>query len=154
GEVTFVDEDASRGESVAEWVQEQLESIVRHRLAPPATTDRAKPVLRFAETGDEHPPGPLLIFHRGPLASSYGIKDRQITVVNRTVGKENFTIFVLENDRNPEGRYLPRSYVVRYWDAATGRLLRSETVQDGWQRVGSLDLPTRHAMTTATDAGL
>jgi hypothetical protein len=49
---------------------------------------------------------------------------------------------------------LPRSYVVRYWDAATGRLLRTETAQESWQRVGSWDLPVERTITTATDAGL
>jgi hypothetical protein len=32
--------------------------------------------------------------------------------------------------------------------------LRTETVQAGWQRLASWDLPARHTVTTATDAGL
>jgi Protein of unknown function (DUF3386) len=153
GAVEFVDDAPDAQEAVAGWVQEQLESIVQHRLARPAA-ERARPVLRFAEARDDHPLGRLLTFDGGRFASSYRVKDRQILVVNRNVGKENFTITILENDRNPEGKYLPRSYVVRYWDAATGRLLRTETVQDGWHRVGAWDLPALHTVTTATDAGL
>jgi hypothetical protein len=154
GEVTFVDEAPDRAEAVGGWVQEQLDSIVQHRLPQPAGQGRARPVLRFAEAVDDNPLGRLLIFDGGRFASSYRIKDRQILVVNRTTGKEHMTITVLENDRTPEGRYLPRSYAVRYWDAVSGRLLRTETVQDGWQRLGSWDLPARHVVTTATDAGL
>src|SRR5262249_9557147 len=52
------------------------------------------------------------------------------------------------------GRFLPRGYVVHSWESGTGRLLRTETVRDRWQRVGSWDLPADHEMTTATDAGL
>jgi hypothetical protein len=155
GKVTFTDKDPSREDAVAPWIQEQLESIVLHRLARPAATgERPKPVLRFGELKDDHPLGRLLIFDGGKFASSYRVKDKQIMVVNRHSGKENMTITVLENDRNPEDRFLPRSYVVQYWDAATGALQRTETVQERWQRLGSWDLPARRTVTTASAAGL
>lgn len=154
GTVTFADDMPDREESVSAWVQEQLESIVLHRLARATSASAAKPVLRFADARDDHPLGRLLIFDGGKFASSYRISDRQIKVVNRSLGKENFTITVLRNDRNPEGKYLPHSYAVRYWDAASGRLLRTETIEDDWRRLGSWDLPASHWVTTATDAGL
>jgi hypothetical protein len=154
GEVTFADDDASRAEAVSGWVEDQLSSIVLHRLARPTPPGKPRPVVRFAESGDDHPLGRLLTFEGGKFASSYRTRDKQIWVVNRHLGKENVTITTLENDRNPEGRFLPRSYAVRYWEAGTGRLLRTETVQDRWERVGSWDLPAAHTTTTATDAGL
>jgi Protein of unknown function (DUF3386) len=154
GEVDFKDDDSSREESVGRWVHDQLGSIVLHRLSRPATKERPKPVLRFGEMRDDHPLGRLLIFDGGKFASSYRIKDRQITVVNRHVGQENLTITTLENDRTKEGQFLPHSYAVQYWEAATGRLLRTETIQDRWQRVGSWDLPILHSTTTASDAGI
>jgi len=155
GKVTFADTDPSREESVAPWVQEQLESIVQHRMARPAGAgERPRPVLRFGESKDDHPLGRLLIFDGGKFASSYRVKDKQIMVVNRHVGKENMTITVLDNDRNTEGLFLPRSYTVQYWDATTGDLKRTETVQDRWQRVGLWDLPARHTVTMATSSGL
>jgi hypothetical protein len=153
GGVEFADDVADRQEAVADWVQGQLASLVMHRLARPASA-AAKPVLRFAEARDDHPLGRLLVFDGGRFASSYRVRDRQILGVNRHVGKENMTITVLKNDRDADGKYLPRSYVVRYWDAAGGRLLRAETVADDWRRVGAWDLPARHQVTTATDAGL
>jgi hypothetical protein len=154
GEVSFSDDKQDREESVSGWVQEQLESIVLHRMARPASPDRARPVLRFGESRADHPFGRLLIFDGGKFASSYRIKERQIMVVNRDMGKENMTITTLENHKNAEGKYLPKSYVVRYWDAQSGRLTRSETVQDEWQRLGSWDLPVSRTVTAASDAGL
>jgi hypothetical protein len=154
GEITFSEDDPSRTETVSGWVDAQLGSLVRHRLAAPKTPGQPKPVLRFAETRDEHPLGRLLIFDGGRFASSYRIRDRQLTVVNRHLGKENVTITALENERNAEGRFLPRSYTVQYWESGTGRLLRTEAVKDRWRRVGSWDLPSDHSVTTATDAGL
>jgi hypothetical protein len=154
GEVTFTEDDPSRTETVAGWVDAQLGSLVRHRLAPPKAPGQSKPVVRFAETRDDHPLGRLLIFDGGRFASSYRIRDQQITVVNRHLGKENLTITALENERNAAGRFLPRSYTVQYWESGTGRLLRTEAVTDRWRRVGAWDLPAVHSVTSATDSGL
>jgi hypothetical protein len=44
--------------------------------------------------------------------------------------------------------------VVQYWDAATGKLQSTETIQERWQRVGSWDLPSLHSVLTASDTGL
>jgi hypothetical protein len=139
------------------WLREQLESIVLHRAArrPGGTPARRRPpVLRFADNETDHPLGRLLVFEGGRFASSYRVKDGQLTVVNRHLGKENMTITVIDNQRNKEGKYLPRSYVVQYWDAASGALLRSETVMETWTRVGAFDLPATHTVTAASGSGL
>lgn len=154
GEMTFSEDDPSRTEAVSGWVEAQLNSLILHRLPRPSQPGRPKPVLRFAHTRDDHPLGRLLIFEGGRFASSYRIRDKQIMVVNRHLGKENLTITALENERNVEGRFLPRCYIVHSWESGTGRLLRTETVRDRWLRVGSWDLPAAHEVTTATDAGL
>jgi hypothetical protein len=64
------------------------------------------------------------------------------------------TITVLENARNADGHFLPRSYVVHYWDTATGKLNSVESYQDRWQRIGRWDLPASHSVSTASDSGL
>ena len=153
GKSTFTADD-STAEAASEWVQQQFESIVLHRLARPTPADASKPVLRFGEAKDDHPFGQLLIFDGGQFASSYRVKDKQILVVNRHVGKENMTITVLDNDRNADGLFLPHSYTVQYWDAAAGEPKRTETVQQRWQRLGSWDLPAQHTVTTASASGL
>jgi Protein of unknown function (DUF3386)/Domain of unknown function (DUF4198) len=154
GEVIFSDNDPNREESVSGWVQDQLESIVLHRMVRPTSPDRPKPVLRFGEDRNDHPLGRLLIFDHGQFASSYRVKDRQIVVVNRKMGKENMTITIQENEKNAEGHFLPRSYMVQYWNAATGNLSRSESFLDRFVRVGSFDLPASRTITTATPTGL
>jgi hypothetical protein len=161
GKVTVAADGTVQLENVEEaaqrWLQDQLESMAMHRGAgaQDEPSDSPKPVLRFAEAADgNHPLGRLLIFEGGRFASSYRVKDRQIAVVNRHAGRQYMTITVLDNDKNAEGKFLPRSYTVQYWDAATGDLNRTETVHDRWQRVGSWDLPTSHTMTIASGAGL
>jgi hypothetical protein len=139
-------------EVVKPWVSEQLESIAMHRAA--SSGDSPRPVLRFADQEWDHPLGRLLTFDGGRFASSYRVKDRQITVVNRHLGRLNMTITVLDNERNADGLFLPHSYTVQYWDAATGEPGRTETVQDRWTRVGAWDLPSAHTVTSASAAGL
>ena len=90
----------------------------------------------------------------GDFASSYRVKDDQITVVNRHIGPMNMTITVLENQKTPEGKFLPRAYTVQYWNAADGSLLRTQTFQNQWQRVGKFDLPAEDTVVTSSSDGL
>lgn len=136
---------------VTPWVQEQLDSLVLHRMARP---DGKPPTVRFADHDASNPLGRLVMFEGGQFASSYRVKDRQIMVVNRLLGKVNMTINVLENDLNAEKKYLPRAYLVQYWNGKTGELQRVETVQNRWTRLGEWDLPTRISVATTSSAGM
>jgi hypothetical protein len=138
------------------WLQDQLDSLVMHRLAQPAsdTAGAHTPRLHFADLADNHPLGRLMAIEGDAMGSSYRVKDQQITVVNRRMGKQNMTITVLDSDKNPEGRFLPHSYVVNYWDAATGKLNRVETFQERSTRKGSWDLPVMRSILTASESGL
>lgn len=139
-------------DATADWVEDQLTSIVRHRQAPPNSD--SPPVLYFADQDQTHPLGRLLTFVGGQFASSYRVRDDEIVVVNRKLGDLNMTITVLENERNVDGKLLPRAYTVQYWDAKTGQLARTESIQNRWTRVGNCDLPTELTVTTASDSGL
>ena len=88
------------------------------------------------------------------MASSYRVKDRQIMVVNRAMGKLNMTITVTENDVNAEKKFLPRAYTVQYWNASTGDLQRTESIQNRWTRVGELDLPSLVSVQASSGTGL
>jgi hypothetical protein len=141
-------------EPLAAWVQDQLESITMHRAAGRTPSpDDPKPFVRFADEEVGHPLGRLLAFEGGHFATSYRVKDKQLTTVNRVLDGQNMTITVLDNDRNAEGKFLPRSYTVQYWDEQTGQPARTETVQDRWTRAGDFDLPERHTVTTASADG-
>ena len=136
--------------SAKSWVEGQLGSIAMHRIAQ-EPGDR--PVLRFLDDDETHPLGRLLAFEGGQFASSYRIKDRQITSVNRKMGSSNMTIITLDNEKTPDGHFLPLGYSVQYWDDLTGDLRRTESIRDRWARVGTFDLPASHMVTTASDGG-
>ncbi|WP_010584827.1 DUF3386 family protein [Schlesneria paludicola] len=138
-------------EVAATWVEEQLHSIVIHRMDSPSS---AAPILRFADQDTENPLGRLLTFVGGQSASSYRVKDGQLKVVNRRQGTENMTITVLENAETPEGKFLPRLYNVQYWDASSGALLRTESFENRWKRIGAFDLPVLNSVLISSAAGL
>ncbi len=136
------------------WARSQLRSIVMHRgLDGPPHQD---PGSSFAGTESEadaeaNPLGRLIRLSGDDSQSAYRIKGDEIKEVNRTMGKTRFTNVVLENTRNAENKLLPVAFMTSYFDAATGKLQRVETVQDSWVRVGKLDLPRSHTQITATD---
>lgn len=135
------------------WINEQLSSLVMHRRTS-GKNDGPEPVLRFADRDVNHPLGRLLTYVGGQFASSYRVKDNQLLVVNRAFGEQNMTITVLENEKNPEGKFLSRDYTVQYWDAKTGKLDRTETVRNRWKRIGRIDLPVEITVSTASSSGL
>jgi hypothetical protein len=142
---------------MAEWVDEQLESLTMHRAAgqsrDSAQSERPKPAIRFADSQADHPLGRLVAFDGGQCASSYRVKDRQVMTVNRVIDGDNVTIAVLDNEQNADGQFLPRAYTVQAWDEQTGAPTRSETVRDSWTRVDAWDLPSVHIVTSATADG-
>jgi hypothetical protein len=144
----------SDDDATVSWVEEQLGSIAMHRAEATRASGESPARLWFGDPDDaDHPLGRLLIFEGGRFASSYRVKDRQITVVNRALGDENMTITVLDNEVNAEGQFLPRGYIAHYWDETMGRLLRSEAVKERWRRVGDFDLPVEHTVVRSSDAG-
>jgi hypothetical protein len=133
--------------AAAAWARRVLASVVSHRLAGPEENTPCA----FADDNATHPLGRAVRVVGDEFDSSYRVRDRQILVVNRTMKDTRFTITVLENRANAEGKFLPAHYVVNYWDAKGG-LSRSEAHRQTWQRFGRFDLP-REAFVLATEAG-
>jgi hypothetical protein len=128
------------------WAKSTLGSIVGHRID---TTIRDTPCA-FADDNRTHPMGRLVRVLNDEMHSGYRIRDEQIFVVNRNVGGQRFTISVLENIKNKEGKYLSAHFVVDYWNPTTGELTRSDANQQTWTRVGPVDLPVTARVVTAT----
>lgn len=127
------------------WAKGIFGSIVGHRLD---STPRDTPCA-FGDSETTHPMGRLIRVLNDEMHSGYRIRDEQILVVDRHVGGQKFTISVLENRKNAEGKYLPVSFVVDYWNPTSGELLRSDATYQSWKRVGSFDLPVVARIVTA-----
>ncbi|HEY8503324.1 MAG TPA: DUF3386 family protein [Gemmataceae bacterium] len=133
------------------WALRATRSLVAHRL--PQTREAPTP-CRFADEGDaDHPLGRKVLVLNDELHSSYRIRDEQILEVNRVMKDARFTITVLENRKTPEGKYLPCSYQVSYWDTEGKELTRAEGHVNTWERVGAFDLPAEIRVITAAKPG-
>ena len=151
GDISF-DDSKIEDTAAREWIRDQLHSIVIHRV--PSSGIQSKPLLNFADQDTAHPFGRLLTFHGGRFASTYRIRDDEITVVNRSLGKENMSLQMLETERNAEQQILPRAYQVQYRDAATGAITRVESFQTRWHRIGKFDLPESLTQSTSAAGGV
>jgi hypothetical protein len=130
------------------WASRAINSLVQHRFS----TGEESYNVEFADEVLEHPLGRLIRFKEDRLHSLYRISGDYISEVHRTMGDTRFTISVLQVARNAEGKYLPHTYSVSYWNAKTGELTSNRVVQDTWRRVGKWDLPERTvAVLTAAD---
>jgi uncharacterized GH25 family protein len=138
-------------ENAEGWVKRELGSVVGHRLADSASP--ATPCV-FLDDVKVHPLGRAIRVLNDEFHSSYRVRDRQITVVNRQMPDARFTITVMENQLNEERQFLPSFYVVNTWDAKTEALRSSQAFHQTWQRVGKYDLPATVTVVTATDGKL
>jgi hypothetical protein len=129
------------------WAKRMLASIAGHRMD--SGTEAPTPCAFLAEdTG--HPLGRAIRVVNDEYHSSYRVRDRQITEVNRHMKDVRFTIIVLENRRNEEKQFLPACFTVETWDLKTDALRGSETQHQTWHRVGKFDLPATTTVVTAT----
>jgi len=143
GKVTFTGIDAA----MEPWAKRSLVSTVGHRIDESAERDTP---CAFPDDNQDHPLGRTVRVLTDELHSSYRIRDNQIMEVNRQMRDLRFTISVVENRPNAEGKYLSVSYAVNYWNAETGALQKSEAHHQTWNRVGKFDLPVTTTVITSS----
>ncbi len=121
------------------WIDEQLASLVNHRMPETPFTEAAE----FQVEDGHHALGRLLKLEDAGMGSMYRVQDDVITEVNRDAGPMRFTISVLSVELNREGQYLPGVFTASFWNRKSGDLMMSQTFVHHWTRVGSFDLPER-----------
>ncbi len=121
------------------WAIGKLHSTASHRMP----SYRTEYDVSFADEETTHPLGRLIKFNGDSLHSLYRIRDDVITEVHRQMGESRFTISVMDVARNKQGKYLPRTYSVAYWNTKSGAMIGNHTSYGRWKRIGDFDLPTR-----------
>ena len=136
--------------AVADWVEEQLQTLVQHRMPDGEVTEGT---ITYAERDDVHPLGRKIDLGDPTTQSVYRIKDDVIMEVNRNAGPMRFTITVLEISRNAENKYLPRSFTMNFFDKNSGDLKSSLAYFNDWQRVGA-SIYQRRSLKRGHNAGV
>ncbi len=133
GEVSF---DVSDGAPQA-WLERTVSSLVMHRLPGNEVGSGGE----FLRQVTPHPLGQEIELHGEGMGSIYRVNQDVVREVNREMGSGHFKISVLDIFTNAEGKYLPKVYVVTFWNDESGSISNTSTVMHEWQRVGKWDLP-------------
>jgi hypothetical protein len=141
GKVTIDARGAIRFEGLEKaaqgWARQVLALDVDHRL----NAETGPTACYFTDDDRANPLGRAVTLLGDGMGSVYRVRDRQVVVVNRMMDRTRFAITVLHSTLNAEGKYLPGSFVVHYWDADSGDLRKTEAFTHAWKRVGDFDLP-------------
>jgi hypothetical protein len=130
------------------FVDRHLSSLVMHRMPGSQFEEEAG-----FEADDHHVLGRRLRLAEERMGSVYRIRDNVISEVNRSMGRQRFTISVIDVSYNDEGKYLPHVFTVSFWDEKTGDLEATESVYHQWERVGRYDLPKKLMVVSTGDQG-
>lgn len=132
-----------------EWLDDQAGSIFDHRRGGEFSRHDGQYPITFA-VADQSPLGKLVELHDG-LNSTYRVRNNQVVEVTRTMGGQRFTITVLESTETVDGKYLPKQFIVTYFDAKTGQLQKAAAYTDSYADVDGFWLPTSRQIVTAED---
>jgi len=135
-----------------QWVRRAIRSLVNHRIASsPAIT-----TVEFAEEQATTAQGRLLRSTATGDQRKWRVKGDVMTEVHGASAKDRFMISVADVFRTPEGKHLPKDFVVTTWNVPENTIKSARQVHVEWLRVEKeLDLPARYlAVTTRPDGSL
>ena len=137
------------------WVNDQVNSVLAHRRDGDFSKSDGRHPITFAadDKADKSPLGRRVELNDS-MKSSYRIKHNQVVEVDRTMADDHFVITVLETTPTANGKFLPRNFVVNYFDAKTGIIKRSEAFTDEYQKIQGVWLPASRRIVKAAEGKL
>lgn len=133
------------------WLKYQIEELIAHREATSVSHIASKAGVTFGD--DDAVYGQRVDFVGDKMESWYRLKEGKITQIGRSYGKVRFIINIDEHC-NCDGRFAAQAYTVFYFESATGRLSKTETYLDRYEKHAGVWLPVERRFSEATDAGL
>lgn len=147
-DITILTTDAARG-----WLRRELGSMVGHRWHMPYEEADGAHELELGDDED-NPLGVTVDVQQDNYDSSYRILGREISQVNRAMGKIRFSIQIQSRDEAPDGRSLPSHFTVFYWDTENERFNRSDVYHDVYEPVDGIPLPISRQIISGADNGI
>jgi uncharacterized protein DUF3386 len=147
GPAVDVADDAS---AELDWVTKELRSIVGHRQFNEYDAGDGR---HDKSLGSAHVLGEVVELGDS-MDSSYRVDSGEISTVTRTMGGRRFTIVIHDRRSFEDGRTLPTTFSVFYWDAETGALTATEAYRDEVAEVGGIQLPALRRVVRADADGL
>jgi hypothetical protein len=144
--------DIAAEEPAQAWLKQEIASIAGHRWPTPYDAADGRWSLTLGDDAD-NPLGQTILVHGDPFHSSYRVRDGRISQVHRQMGGTRFSITILAHTATLDGRFLPSSFTVAYWDVEQGRLTRSDAYSDRYVEAAGVLLPAGRRVVTFSDAG-
>ena len=131
------------------WAEKTLDSVAGHRLP----NGDAETNVEFADDQEKHPGGRLIRSKGEASKNLWRVQGDLLTEVQRTGKDSRFIISVTDVWRTPEGKHLPRDFVVTTWALPSQQIKSVRQVHNEWKRVGGFDLPSKMLAITNTSDG-
>lgn len=122
----------------AEDYRRRVESLIQHRL--PNDFDQGDGKNNLTWTGNDNLIGKQIALNDA-MNSMYRVNDNTILEVNRTLGNTKLIVNVLDTERLPNGKNLPKAMLVSYFDAISETLRRTETILDEYREQDGILIP-------------
>ncbi|MBX7220701.1 MAG: DUF3386 domain-containing protein [Blastocatellia bacterium] len=131
------------------WFEDQIRSIFGHRRGGSFAAGDGRFPLTFGPD-EGHPLGRMVCLN-DQMQSTYRLGDGYIAEVSRTMGEERFVITVLEVAWNENGKYLPKHFLVTYFNLATQAISKVDAYSDSFTLLDGFWIPTsRRVIRTET----
>lgn len=126
-----------------EWLINQLKDVVTHRKWKAFEDAHGKSGFTLGETDTT---GAVEILVTGDaMGSNYKVRDRQISMVSRVMGRMGFVINHLEHLDTGAG-YISSSYSVIFRNPQTDEITRQARFEDSYEKFGDYYLMTRQVV--------
>lgn len=122
----------------AEDYRRRVESLIQHRL--PNDFDQGDGKHNLTWTGKDNLIGKQIALNDA-MNSMYRVSGDVIVEVDRTLGDTRLIVSVVDIERLPTGKNLPKALFVSYFDAASGALKRTETMIDEYSEQNGVLIP-------------
>lgn len=126
-------------EETREWITGHINNILAHRRGGEFIKGDGKNPITYA--ADDNSPIGRRIELNDRMKSSYRIHDNRVVEVDRTMGNDHFVVNVIDVNFTEGGKFLPKHYIVNYFDNKTGAMTKSDTYSDGYAKVKNIWFP-------------
>jgi hypothetical protein len=134
------------------WARHELGSMAAHRRHRSYEDGDGRHPKRLAPD-DGSPLGRLVVLE-DELASTFRVRDGELSEISRSHGGARFTIVIQERVAAPDGRSVSSAFTVLFRDEASGALTSAHVYADGHEPVGGLLLPASRQVVTADGDGV
>jgi len=136
--------------AMQQWAQEQIASLVGHRVFRTFDQADGKYGLTLGPA-DAHPLGQLIYIHGDGMNSRYRVRDERIWQIQRTLPRVKFTITIADTTTTQGDKVLTTHFTVYFFAPDSGRLTQVESFADDYTEVAGVALPRSRQVAFAED---